>query len=515
MEEPEGRKGDNSGSKNAASSLPSSQIGPVTSAHWDEADFMTATDVLPVQVALERLEIGRWKYVGTIFEQESSDLELLYELESSDLLIKCNVRGHDGTGPPATFRMRDVSAADLSLVCVVPGSLESMVARLVLETEEPIEYSVCGLESEESKEEPEGSVSASGKGDRRSSDDDDTKQREKEVKTLNSRIVVLTASVHETGHLRDILLFLKGGYAGKVSPDALYLSPKSSRKAHESTDSTNASDLSRINGNQQITFLESLPFWVRYIPWWVYSRNMRISIQNVFFIYSLFSVIWASWQLYRNVNVIHHVLEPIIVALRDVYLSSVMEISDWVLALLTDFWMRFLSPLNILQGLLLAPVLQAAIQLRTIFLPLVQALYSVVMMAWRCLPNTQLLTALRNLALGLYSIACALGQNLWLVMAALTKPLYFIWQTILNSRVAVASLDLNRIKLSWVVNLVTGSARAIGLGMAKLFGYTSNRRKVIRAQQHPSQYLHSPSPRHVSKHPRMPVYYSSPLTKAD
>ena len=53
----------------------------------------------------------------------------------------------------------------------------------------------------------------------------------------------------------------------------------------------------------------------------MYSLNVRISIQNVLFLYSLFSVVWAFWQLYRNVDIIQHVLEPIIVVLKEVYLG--------------------------------------------------------------------------------------------------------------------------------------------------------------------------------------------------
>ena len=80
----------------------------------------------------------------------------------------------------------------------------------------------------------------------------------------------------------------------------------------------------------------------------MYSLNVRISIQNVLFLYSLFSVVWAFWQLYRNVDIIQHVLEPIIAVLKEVYLASIIEVFDWLLAIFTEFWMRFLSPLNIL-----------------------------------------------------------------------------------------------------------------------------------------------------------------------
>ena len=490
-------------------------------AHWDEADFMTATDVLPVRVPLERVEIGRWKYVGT----DLSDLELLYELESSNLCIRCNVRGLNGSKPPATFRVLDISAADLSLATVIPGSLESMVARLVLETEEHIECTVhesqdssgAGEKHPDTYQNVHGSKGGQSettiphqKGNGGSSCSEN--EREPQVKEIHSRMVVMTASVHEAGHLRDILLFLKGGYMGKVSPDAMFLNPKATTKENDMPDTASlSSDQSLLpNSVNGITFLETLPVWARYVPWWVYSRNVRISIQNILFFYSLFSIVWALWQLYRNVDVIQHVLEPIIAVLKEVYLASVIEVFDWILASFTEFWMRFLSPLNILQALLLTPLLQALIQLKTIFLPLCQVLYSILLTVWRCLPNTQLLTVIRSLCVGLYGIVGVLGQSLWVLVSYLAKPVHIIWQGFLNSRIAVGSLDLNRLKLSWVINLTISSIRAIGNGVAKLCGYTSRRRKLLKVKrQYMSPVRHMRSP----VHPRTPVYYSSPLTK--
>lgn len=497
-----------------------SPVAPVP-AHWDEANFTTATDVLPVRVPLERVEIGRWKYVAT----DLGDLELLYELESSSLRVNCGVRGVSRDTPPAIFRVCDISAADLSLSTVIPGSLESMVARLVLETEEPLECSVSkrdrgddGKRLNSDHGVDTSCDSSPNNKERESGSHEGSKTEEEErahVKMVHSRIVVMTASVHEAGHLRDILLFLKGGYSGKVSPDSLFLSPQS---AHRGKDETDASllDQSGIGTSQNhgMTFLEALPVWARYVPWWVYSRNVRISIQNVLFLYSLFSVIWAFWQLYRNVDVIQNVLEPIIAALKDVYLASIIEVFDMCLAVFTEFWMRFLSPLNIIQALLLAPVLQALVQLKVVFLPLAQLMYSILYTVWQCLPNTQLLSSLRSLFVSLYGIAFSFGQALWMVGVHLTRPVQYIWQGVLNSRIAVGSLDLKRLKISWVLNLMMGSLRSIGNGVAKLCGYTSRKRKLMRAKRHPTQFI-SPTHRQPSVHPRTPVYYSSPLTKSE
>ena len=477
-------------------------------AHWDEPDFTTATDVLPVRVPLERVEIGRHKYVAA----ELGDLELLYELDSSRLHLNCGVCGLDGASPPAAFCITDISAADLSLATVVPGSLESMVARLMLETEDPIQ---CSVRLQQATSQSRDAPHTSSMG----ADCGDSETEEGESKVVHSRIVIMTASVHEAGHLRDILLFLKGGYTGKVAPDTMFVNPRppAMKGSNDETDTAvteGTSDPAVIPEatTGSITFLESLPIWARYVPWWVYSRNVRISIQNILFLYSLFSVVWAFWQLYRNVHVIQHVLQPIIAVLKEVYLASVIDVFDWLFALFTEFWMRFLSPLNVLQALLLTPVLHTLVQLKSIFLPLGRLLYYLLIGLWHCLPNTHILTSLKTLFLAVYSVAEVLGHVLWDVVRHLMRPVHLIWQGFLNSRVAVGSLDFNRLKLSWVVNLVVGSIKAIGNGVAKLCGYTSRRRKLRMAKSH--QYTSPVRQARSSVHPRTPVYYSSPLAKA-
>ena len=475
---------------------------------WEETD----ADMFPFGVCLDRVEIGRWKYVATDWK----DLELLYELESSDLLIKCSVRGTDGAAPPAIFRVQDMSAADLSLVTVVPGSLESMVARLVVETEEPVIYKVSSDRDSKTTEEKSFSEEAVGKeesdfpggeedlslaaaGDAPGGNGDSTdKERNEDQKNLNARILVVTAPVHEASRLRDILLFVKGGSEEKVTPDSTFLSPKVAPKEKEEIASEEPKGVTPTL-SQQITFLEPLPHWVTYIPWWIYSRTFRISIQKVIFLYSFFSVLWALWQLYRHVNIIHDVLEPIIAVMR-IHMSAVMEAFDWFFSKFTDFWMRFLSPLNILQGILLTPILQAAMQLKTIFLPLVQFFLPLFSPISKCLTNSQLLLAMKALFIGLYQLVYILGQSVWTMVRLLIKPLYYIWESTLNSRIAVASLDLRGLKISWVTSLVMGNIRAIGYGLTKLLGYHRTKQKQRRAKKHPSMFIHSSSPCPPSVH---------------
>lgn len=494
------------------SSVPSNQ--------WDNAD--SNTTVAGMQVPLQRLDMGRWKYEAT--KLNDVGLELFCEHRQDDresnsaLYITCNKRGVNGAAPAATFRLCGISAARLFLDSVVPGSLESMVARLVLETERPIEYTLQEEECDHQSTEPN---------DGETGDTLEQENLQQSSRLLNVRIVVMTASVYQAGDLRDVLLLQRGGGEGEGEGEAgicldTLLSPEDSREIRideqESNVSSLESDPSSTNNNNstEITFTESLPLWVKYIPWWIYSRYMRVSIQNLIFFYSFFSIIWAFWQLYRNVHIIQDVMEPILAALRT-YLSSVMMTFDWLLAIFTDIWMKFLSPLTILQSFLLTPFVQVMIHLNAIFAPIVQVMCSLCLAMWNCLPNAQLWMALKNVFTVIYSFVSILGWSLWTSVVVLTRPLYYVWQSILNSRIAVASLDFNRLKISWVYNLVVGSLRTILKGMGWLFGYTSAKQKQKKARKHPSRYFSSPS---VGKLARSAHYHSphpipSPLTKTN
>ena len=435
----------------------------------EEADFTTASDVFPFRVPLERVQLGSLKYIA----KEMEDLELLYELESSDLLVRASIRGRSKQAVPALFRIHGVSAATLKLVNIVPGSPETMVAQLLLETESQIRYVEDSL--------------AVGLKVKSSTDH--------EEKVLDCRMVTLNASVHECGYLRDILLFLKCDCVDQLNlgPQSLFLSPQ--RQA-----SISEEDPPPMDEKNKVIFVESMPNWTAYIPWWIYSKTTRVLIQRIILLYTIFSFMWASWQLYRHVNVIQVALEPIITILRE-YLSGVMEMFDSVFAMFTLWWQTILSPLNIFSGILLTPLLQIAGQMKFLFSPILVA----VTQCW----NSALLGVLKPIFVSLFGFLRHSGH-------ILLRPLYYIWQTILNSRVAVASLDLKHIRLSWALNLITGSFRAIQSGLVKLVGYTRTKHKQKKALQHPRSNTASPvvSP-HRQQQRRVPVYYKSPLTKQD
>lgn len=475
-----------------------------------------ASNEFPMRVPLETVQIGPWRYTSRDVEETysegyvSGDIELLYDQESADLIIKTNVEG-TRNALPASYRVKSVSAADLSLFSVVPNSLESMVVKLVMETDEKITYmpldtEARGENSSGSKSAAKGVESSEAEGEdgigkaelaaKETAAKKESSGSSKESRELDVYIVRLTASVHETGHLRDILHF-------QNSPCNLTLGSEACEKSLTHKDPQEAS------AKPHLTLIEGLPYWVRYVPWMIYSRRTRRILQQVLFLYTLLSVLWALWQLYRHVNIIRVVIQPIIATLR-YYLSSVVELFDWMFAVFTVWWHTLLSPLNVLRTLLLAPMLRLFTDFKWMFYPLYLSLSHL-------FRSTGLLTVFTGVASTLYVVLRHTGSILWMIFQVLLKPLNYIWMNILNARVAVQSMDFQRMRLSWVFSLVMNSIRSIFRGLATFVGYTRKEKIIKKAMESSaSSPLVSPvsSPSTARRrNESMPMIYSSPLTK--
>lgn len=407
---------------------------------------MTAGEAFPLRIHLEEIEIANHRYTSSNY----SDIELLYELKTSDVLIRTVLHGSGG-GKPGVYRVGGIQAARLDLINQIPGSLEGIACKLVLEVNHCIEFQSLAADGSEEADKME----------------------------TGCYRVALTASIHECGHLRDVLLFLK-------SENAVENMVTESLNPYLKSSQYSLSPKSVKDGTPTLTYLEILPWWTAYLPWWLYSRRIRKILQVALFLYSFFSIMWASWQLYRHVHVIQIVLQPI-VELLQYYLSGIMTVLDQFLSSFTHYWTSLLSPLNVLRGLLLMPVFQVAVTLKNAVLPIATPILRVV--------------------------------------NPLARNFSVLWQNILNSRIAVQSLDVIRIRQNMVFGLLLNSFKAIGKGVANLVGY----RKVIKKQKQaekvrselqatPTTSVNTPKSlggfnRHRDPRRSIPIYYHSPLTK--
>lgn len=493
---------------------PYRRYNSVSSEYEKDEPFTMADEEFLARVSLETAQIGPWRYTSRDCGEDSiehEDIELLYERGTNDLVIKTAIEGTD-KAVPATFRIKNVSAADLTLFSVIPGSLESMVTRMVLETDTNISYLPHVQKPEKREEKKEGDL----EGEEREEEGEEKGEGEggiEEVATqedLNIHIVRLTASVHEAGHLRDILHF-------KNSPNDLSLSLENIRdklahkKEEEEEEEEETEEANEENKEQvkPLTLLEGLPNWVLYVPWMLYSKKTRVFMQRLLFLYTVLSVLWALWQLYRHVNLIRIVIQPIIVALR-YHLSPVVELFDWVFAVFTVWWHTLLSPLNVLRGFLLAPMLQAFTHFKWMVYPIYTSLSQL-------LSSTGLTSALVSLSSMLNAIIHGTGTLLWYI---LLKPLLFVWQNILNARVAVKSVDFQNMRLRMAFGLVSNSVRSIYRGLWTFVGYKRKEKRIQRAIAYSTPVASptstpGPGPSTSSTRHRndIPKIYSSPLSK--
>ena len=158
---------------------------------------------------------------------------------------------------------------------------------------------------------------------------------------------------------------------------------------------------------------EHIPKWSLLLPWWLYSKKLRIIIQQVLIFYTVFNTFWALWQLYRHVDIIRETLEPLIILLREachVYIYFAMEAIDIAMERFSNLWWRFFAPLKVL----VEPLWSQLPTLMSPLLKLVSPLYSIF---------GQILLPIFSL-LGTVSIVTT--WLLWYMISTLLRPLYWL-----------------------------------------------------------------------------------------
>ncbi len=400
-------------------------------------NFFTAGEAIPITIPLEKADLGAATFQSN--DHSLEDLQLLYEMGTAELAVQAATVSSNGKSKPGTYTIRGIQAANLELVNPLAGYLESILVRLVIETDEDIIYDPCT--------------------------DDRTLSEE-----ISVRRIILHASVHECGHLRDILLFMKSTSTLStlhIEGDNPYFNPN---KKDEQ-------DKASIN-KPHLTYLGPLPWWSVHMPWRIYSGRVRKVLQICILLYLVFSVVWASWQLYKHVNVIQLALEPLVKLLK-VYLDDILVTIDGFLAWFTELSTDFLRPLYIFGGLFLMPLIKMILSLKSVLIPLMAPLLN-------------------------------FGSQLSRLLAPFSKCLVGIWQSLVSSRVALQNIDLTH---HVAKSLVMNSFRAIFQGMLRLVGYSrakSKQKKVIQATK---SLPGTPIRKYTAPNASIPVYYLSPATK--
>ena len=247
---------------------------------------------------------------------------------------------------------------------------------------------------------------------------------------VRCNIITMEANVEQAGSIRELLM--------KLRSESLSLT-------------------------RDVRIYEGIPQWSLLLPWWLYSKRIRIIIQQVLILYAFFNTFWALWQLYRHVDMIRDTVEPVIILLQEtchVYISFAMEAINTAMEHFSNYWWRFFAPLKVLVEPLwdLDPLVK--------FMTLLYSIFSQVLFPMLSLIIT---VSLATTSLLWYMVSTLLRPISWLLLVIFSyilRPLFTIIQcipglartTVDPVKLLVRSLLLNSFKsmcklLLWITRL--------------------------------------------------------------
>lgn len=210
---------------------------------------------------------------------------------------------------------------------------------------------------------------------------------------------------------------------------------------------------------------EGIPQWSLLLPWWLYSKRLRITVQHLLMLYTIFNTFWALWQLYRHVDMIRDALEPLIILLQEtchIYVSFLMESIDFAMEHFSNFWWRFFAPLKVLVEpllsqvhLLMYPLMKLSTLLYSMFGEVLFPVFSPLVNA--SIATTDLLWYMTS------TILRPISWLLWMIFSYVLHPLLWyipgLTKTVDPVKLFVRTLLMNSFKsmgrlLVWIARLV-------------------------------------------------------------
>ena len=196
----------------------------------------------------------------------------------------------------------------------------------------------------------------------------------------------------------------------------------------------------RTNVRAPSKIREGLPEWVNYIPAKWYSSTIRQVFEYIIIAYTLLTLSWAVWQLYKHVDLIQRFLQPVL-DIIEIYLQVLRDWFRWldgVFDVFTEWWWRYLKPILVLTS------------------PLYAAL-------------SGLFKPLRNVADVITMITSPLLSCIQMLVAALrplARPLVMFWNVVVQiyGRLSVALGLLWEMVARWsIVRIVVERIQGLGL----------------------------------------------------
>ena len=431
-----------------------------------------------LSVSLRSFDVGPWKFNNLSTFEGCSSIVMEYQYPSEIVTVK--ILSRDLATVAGSFSLCGISAQLMTLATETPGYIMSTYVKLLLEVKR-IHYVDFDLQSAVKK-----SSNTGNKADAHAASASPSEAIERK---LRCHLATVTADPMEAANLRDIVqLCVEEQQLGMTASDktdaAAVAKPPPLVMISEETDGIysevrkrgpqinrelsvfdscmpSASPEQQTQESRDACLVPTLPHWAPYIPWWMYSRLLRRTLEMTLLLYLVFSMTWALWQLHRHFYIIQAVIAPIIAILKR-YMAPILRLMDHYLASFTAVWVQLINPVYILMGPLLAPALRI---IGPLFAPAAHLL-RLLWLTFKPLINSQLVRTV-----------------LIPVLTLLFKPLIAVWSLLAKTRISLTSLDEVKMRLSIVLNLVTGSVKSIWAGVLRFLHYFQAVQKRKKAME--------------------------------
>lgn len=430
-----------------------------------------------LSVSLRSFDVGPWKFTNLSTFEGSSSIVMEYQYPSEIVTVK--VLSRDLATVAGSFSLCGISAQLMTLANETPGYIMSTYVKLLLEVKR-VHYVDFDLKSTVKKSRSTGNTAGV--------HDASASPSEAIERKLRCHLATITADPMEAANLRDIVqLCVEEQQLGVTASDkmdaAAVAKPPPLITISEETDGIYSEVRKRgPQINRELSVFDScmpsaspeqtqesrdaclvptLPHWAPYIPWWMYSRPLRRTLEMTLLLYLVFSMTWALWQLHRHFYIIQAVIAPIIAILK-LYMAPILRLMDHYLTSFTAIWVQLINPVYILMSPLLAPALRI---IGTLFVPTAHLL-RLLWLTFKPLIHSQLVRTV-----------------LIPVITLLFKPLTAVWSLLAKTRISLTSLDEVKMRLSIVLNLVTGSVKSIWAGVLRFLRYFQAVQKRKKAME--------------------------------
>lgn len=384
------------------------------------------------RVPLQRIRCGKLN-----IRNEERWLE--YEPLSKNLKFLYKDRKHFDHDYCTSLNCQKISAADLR-VSAKFGYLDAMTGTLTVESQELVEI--------------------------------DSPHHRGSAASSRSYVLEATFHVNYTGQVRDILRSLRHAKLVESATDCEAVSVKGTELG--------VADSAMPCSEKKLR--EGLPDWTPYIPHRVYTPAVRRLIESAITLYTIFSILWAVWQLYRHVDFIRAYVQPIIDTLKYhvELMDKCIQFFNSLFEEMTKQWLAYIKPGYVILSSFASPLIAAGREMWTAFVSISAAfavflqpfyhvfepLFKIIYMVFIKTPYT-----IFQPAFALGAKCCSLCYNTVFCHIVLSQLVRIKGSLVWLVEILEKSMKLDPLKAQLVLmrSTVINSGKALSLGLVYIF----------------------------------------------